>query len=75
VDVPVAIPETIPVAEPIVAVAVFTEDHTPPVTVLLSVVVVAGQSTSVPVIAPAFGSGLTDTIEVAAAVPQLLVTV
>ena len=62
VVVPAVIPETIPVAEPIVAVAVFTEDHTPPVAVLLSVVVVAGQSTNVPVIAPALGSELTVTI-------------
>jgi hypothetical protein len=62
VVVPAAIPETIPEAEPIVAAAVFTEDHTPPVAVLLSVVVVAGQRTSVPVIAPASGSGFTVTI-------------
>ncbi len=75
VDVPGIIPVTTPVALT-VATPVETELHTPPAARSVSAVVPpAGQTVSPPVIAPAFGAGLTVTIAVAAAVPQLLVTV
>jgi hypothetical protein len=59
VVVPAAIPLIIPVDAPIVAVAVLSEDQTPPVVELPRVVVLDGQSANVPVIVPAFGVGLT----------------
>ncbi len=53
------------------------EVHTPPASPvgLLNAAVAKGHVTGVPVTAPAFGSGFTVTILVAATVPQLLVTV
>ena len=75
VDVPLVNPVTTPVALT-VATPVDTELHTPaPPVALLSVVVVVGHSVSRPVMVPATGNGFTVTIAVAAAVPQLLVTV
>ena len=74
VVVPAAMPVTIPDV-PIVAVAVVTELHTPPPAALLKVVVLVGHTVNMPVIVPALGDGLTVTTLVAAAVPQLLVTV
>jgi hypothetical protein len=74
VVVPAAIAATIPVVEPIVATAVFTDVQTPPLVALLKVVLPEGHTVAVPVIVPAFGEGLTVTTIVAAAVPQLLVT-
>ena len=66
-----------PVAAPTVAFAVADEVHTPPASpdALLRAAVAVGQTVKVPVIAPALGSGFTVTTLVAAAVPQLLVTV
>ena len=49
--------------------------HAPPAAASVKAVCAPAQTTGVPVIVPAFGSGLTVTICVAAAVPQLLVTV
>ena len=61
---------------PIVATLVVTLLHTPRSAVgLLNAVVAVGHTIAVPVILPALGSGLTVTTVVAAAVPQLLVTV
>ena len=75
VDVPLVKPVTTPVALT-VATPVDTELHTPaPPVALLSAVVVAGHMFSDPVIVPATGIGNTVTTTVAAAVPQLLVTV
>ncbi len=77
VVVPGATPDTRPVDEFMVAVAVETDVHTPPASPvgLLSPLVPEGHVVNAPVIAPALGSGFTVTILVAAAVPQLLVTV
>lgn len=74
VDVPKVTPVTTPV-EPTVATAGVTELQIPPVTASLSAVVAPGQTVAVPVIVPAFVEGLTVTIFVAAAVPQLVLTV
>ncbi len=74
IEVPAAMPVTTPVAL-MVATPVETELHTPPATASLKAVVIVGQTTSVPVILPALGDGLTVTTAVAATVPQLLVTV
>ena len=73
--VPAATPVTMPVNEPIVAVAGVTDDQIPPPATLLNVVVPEGQVVAVPVMVPAFGEGLTVTIVVVAAVPQAFVTV
>ena len=73
VAVPAVTPVTIPDV-PIVATAVLLLLHTPPVVVLLNVVVEVAQTIAVPVIVPATGSGLTVTFTVVVAVPQLLVT-
>jgi hypothetical protein len=59
VVVPAAMPLTIPVDAPIVAVAVLSEDQMPPVVELPRVVVLDGHSTNVPVMVPAFGVGVT----------------
>ena len=67
-------PVTTPVALT-VATPVDTELHRPPAVASLRLVVVAGQITSPPLIVAADGAGLTVTTAVAAAVPQLLVTV
>ena len=67
-------PVTIPVALT-VATPVETELHTPPATASVRLVVVVGHITSAPVMRPAFGAGFTVTTAVAAAVPQLFVTV
>ena len=74
VDVPAEIPVTTPVAL-IVATPVDTELQTPPATASVRLVVVVGHSVKVPVIDPALGAGFTVTTAVAAAVPQLFVTV
>jgi hypothetical protein len=58
---------------PIVAAAVFDEDHTPPLTASVSVIVLATHTLGKPEIVPAFGSGLTVIVLVAVAVPQTLV--
>ena len=75
VVVPTATPVTIPDDEPIVAMEGVTEVHTPPPAPLLRVVVAEGHTDRVPLILPALGNGFTVTTTVAAAVPQLLVTV
>jgi hypothetical protein len=72
--VPDATPVTTPVAS-IVATAVVVLPHTPPDAASLSGVVVSSQTDVVPVIVPATGNGSTVTTVVAAAVPQLFVTV
>ena len=76
VVVPAVTPVTIPVAL-IVATLVVVLLHVPPVEPVgsLKVVVVAGQRDKVPEIAPGLSIGFTVTTAVAAAVPQLLVTV
>jgi hypothetical protein len=74
----VVVPSVTPVTSPdelIVAFAGVEEVHTPPLTVLVSNVVVAGHNVVVPLMIPALGNGLTVTTFVAATVPQLLVTV
>ena len=75
VVVPTAIPVTIPDDEPIVAIDGDIDVHTPLPAPSLSVVEADGHTDGVPLILPAFGSGFTVTTTVAAAVPQLLVTV
>ena len=60
---------------PILAITGDTELHVPPGTASLSVVVAPGHRNAVPVIAPELGKGLIVTTVVAAAVPQILVTV
>ena len=74
VVVPGAIPVTTPVAL-IVATPVLTLLHIPPGVPSLRLVVAVGHTVKVPVIVPALGVALTVTTAVAAAVPQLLVTV
>ena len=71
---PEAIPLTTPVAltEPTDGVTLL---HAPPAAPSVSAVLAPAQTTGVPVIVPAFGNALTVTTCVAAAVPQLLVTV
>ena len=74
VVVPAATPVTIPVLLTVAA-AVLVDDHVPPVATSERVVDAVPQTDRVPVITPATGSGLSVTTLVAAAVPQLLVTV
>ena len=74
IEVPADIPVAIPV-EPTVAIPVDTLLQTPPAVASVSVAVVPGHITGNPIIVPAAGSGLTVTTTVAAAVPQLLLTV
>ena len=75
IEVPEEIPVTVPV-EPTVATPVDTELHTPPAVASLSTVVAPTQTLSVPVMAAGVvGNGLTVTVAVAAALPQLLVIV
>ena len=71
---PFATPVTTPVAV-MVATPVDKLLHTPPPTASVSVELVVGQSTSVPDMLPATGDAFTVTTAVAAAVPQLFVTV
>jgi hypothetical protein len=63
-----------PVAS-IVATPVVVLLQTPPPEASLSDVVASSHTVVVPVMAPAIGNGLTVTAVVAAAVPQLLITV
>lgn len=72
---PVATAVTTPVEEPMVATVVVLLLHVPPVAVLVSVAVPAGQSVVVPEMVPAVGRLFTITVAVALDVPQLLVTV
>ena len=74
IDVPAATPVTTPVALT-VATPVDTELHVPPPVASVRFVVVVGQATRPPVIVPALGVADTVTTAVAAAVPQLFVTV
>ena len=55
-----------------VAVAVVTEDHVPPPTTSLNVVVAVGQTVAVPVIVPASGSVLTVMVFTALHPPELV---
>ena len=73
VAVPADTPDTTP--EVTGAIGVLLLLHTPPDTLLLSDVVLPIQAVAEPVIVPALGNGLTVTIRVAIALPQLLVTV
>ena len=73
VAVPAEIPLTMPVAE--TEALALPLLHTPPDTVSVRAIEAASQTTSGPLIAPALGSGFTVIILLAAAVPQLLVTV
>jgi hypothetical protein len=74
VAVPASTPDTMPLV-PIVATDVLLLVHVPPVTVFDNVIVVLTATVFGPVMDPALGSGLTVTILVATALPQLLVTV
>ena len=74
VDVPVATPVTLPEAST-VATPVVTELQVPPVAASVKDVTEPAHTVEVPAILPEFGMGLTVTIVVATAVPQLLVTV
>ena len=72
----------LPAAKPATTPDVFTDPvdgavllHTPPAAASVSDVLAPTQTTGVPVIVPASGNPLTVTTCVAAAVPQLLVTV
>lgn len=74
----VVVPSDTPATSPdvlIVAIPVALLLQVPPEMPSLSKLVEVGHTISVPVIAPAFGSGFTVITCVAAAVPQLLVTV
>jgi len=62
-------------ATPIVAILDGLQLHTPPLTRSESMVVAVGHTVNVPMIVPALGNGSTVTTDVAATVPQLLVTV
>ena len=68
-----------PVTTPVVALTVATEVlvllQVPPVPVLVNVVIEPVHTNVVPLMVPAFESGLTVTAYVAVAVPQLVVTV
>ena len=74
VVVPAAMPVTTPavLTVPLAGVMLL---HTPPLTDGVSVVVAATHTVAVPVSVPAFGRGFTVAMLVAAAVPQLFVTV
>src|SRR4029453_4143993 len=74
IAVPAAIAVTMPPALT-VAIPDAPELQEPPPTELLNVMVLPVQTVDVPVIVPAFGSGLTVTICVSTAVPQLFATV
>ena len=74
-SVPAATPVTTPVDASTVAKTTFVLLHTPPVVASLSVVVAAGHTTAVPVMAPAVGVVSMVTTAVAMPVPQLVVTV
>ena len=65
-------PVTVPVL-PTVATAVLLLAHVPPITVLLSAVVLPVHTVAVPLSVPADGAALTVTTLVAALVPQPLV--
>ena len=69
-ETPVTIPPLLMVATP-----VDTELQVPPVTASFNVVAEPAQTVVVPVMVPATGNGLTVTVVVATAVPQLLVIV
>ncbi len=73
VTTPESTPVTMPLV-PMVATAVLPLLHTPPLTELLKVVVASSQSTKTPDIVPDTGAGLTVTVCVLCAVPQLLLT-
>ena len=74
----VAVPPLTPVSTPLadtVAMPVAPLLHAPDGAASVSAVVTVGHTVNVPVIVPALGDGFTVTTAVAAAVPQLLVTV
>ena len=73
--VPLVTPVTKPEVEFTVATPVLTLLHTPPLAASLSAVVTRPHIDGVPVMVPALGKGFTVNTFVAAAVPQLLVTV
>ena len=71
---PVATPDTCPEASTVATPGVLLV-HVPPAEASLNVVIEPTQTVPIPVMLPALGNGLTVTKLVAAAVPQLLVTV
>ncbi len=72
----VAVPAVIPVTTPAVTDALLLLlVHAPPLAASVSVIVAPSHTLLLPVTVPAFGAGLTVTMLVATAVPQLLVTV
>ncbi len=71
---PAAIPFTTPVAEPIAATEGLPLVQVPPEAVQLNVTEPLTHMGVLPDIAPASGKGLTVTLAMATAVPQLLVT-
>lgn len=70
VDVPVAIPKSVPVAEPIVATDVFELLQVPPDTVVEKVAVLPVQILVTPDIAPALDAGLTVSVLVVKQPPE-----
>ena len=75
VTVPADMPDTFPVDELTAATPALLLVHTPPEDVSVSVVFAPTQMVVVPPIVPALAAGLTVTVAVAVAVPQLFVTV
>ena len=74
----IVVPDDRPATKPVastVAVDGIVLVHAPPIEASVNAVFDPAQTVGVPVIAPAFGSALTVTTCVAAAVPQLLVIV
>ncbi len=74
VEVPDETPVTMPDDEPIVATDEEEEVHVPPVTVLVSVVVLPIQVFNVPPIEPAVADVVTDIVKVETTVPHTPVT-
>ena len=74
VAVPAATPPIMPLALPMVAIAVLLLLQVPPLTVLVRVLVVPGQIVVVPVMVPASGAACTSIDTVALVAPQALLT-
>lgn len=74
VEVPDETPVAIPEEEPIVATDAVEEDQVPPVTVLVSVVVLPIQAFRAPDMEPAVAEVVTDIVKVETTVPHTPVT-
>ena len=75
IELPAEMPETTPVVALTVATAVLVLLQVPPVPVLVNVITEPVHTNVVPLMVPAFESGLTVIAYVAVAVPQPVVTV